>query len=140
MRALLIALGLVVLGCRDPVGSEPTLRVSTSAPVFARGENGVAAQVAFTVLNLGAQPVLVARCGDRLVAALDRREGLLWTQYSGDYCLAVFPMDPALMQPGEERSEMRSITEVGTYRLRIGREINNGETRWDVTSNVFEIR
>ncbi len=140
MRLLVVPMLFVGFACRDPVAPTSSVRVITSRASFDRGPDGFAT-VAYTVENAGRETVLVARCGDRLMSALDRWENFRWVQYSGDACLAIFLTNPVPLQPGARREEKRGIADHGRYRLRIGRAVrSNTDVRWDVRSNAFEVR
>ena len=140
MRALFLGLTTIALACRNPVNPEGRFRVSVPESLIEQ-EDSAAARVRFFVVNQGDHPVYVARCGDRLMAALDRREGLRWMPYSTDLCQAIYRSEPVKILPGEARSDIRTVQESGHYRIRVGTQRDrNGATRWDVTSNAFEVR
>lgn len=93
----------------------------------------------FTVTNHGARSIPLPRCGDRLMVGVERREGGQWVQYSGDSCLAIYPMDPVELQPGQVLQGTRELREPGIYRLRIGVS-NPKQGVWSNFSNSFTLR
>lgn len=77
-------------------GGRPRLPVTNSACHAFSG-------VPFVVEKTGGNPIYLARCGERLMAALDRREGGQWVQHSGDGCLTNQDMTPVELAPGATR-------------------------------------
>jgi len=135
------ALALVGAACGDSVSPGSTLRVSTTSPAFVLISSSELARVTFRTSNLGSAAVYLSRCGDRVVAAVERWEGGKWVQFSGDYCLAVSDMSPVPLQPGASRDDLRTIGERGRYRLRLGTSQSPSEQpTWDAVSNVFEVK
>ncbi len=140
MRAFLLGLTVSALACTDPVSSERALRVTIAEPLFEQ-EADTPAEVRFIVANESQHAVFLARCGDRLMVAIDRQESRRWVPYSSDMCQAIHLSDPVEILPGEARTGVRSIVATGRYRIRIGTQRDrNGATSWDVTSNAFEVR
>lgn len=139
----LLLFGMAALGasCTSPVGPSVGLRVETSAEVFVIPARGESVAVRFVTGNLGEKPVYVARCGDRVMAAVERWEATEWVQFSGDGCYAVYNMALLAISAGERREDTRSIRERGVYRLRLGSAPEaNQQPGWNLVSNVFEIR
>ena len=136
----ILGLTTIALAWRDPVNPEGRFRVSVPEFLIEQ-EDRAATRVRFFAVNQEETPVFVARCGDRIMAALDRREGFQWMPYSTDLCEAIHMSEPVEMLPGEARSDIRTVQEVGRYRIRNGTQRDrNGATRWSVTSNAFEVR
>ena len=130
-----------LLGCAAATEPGGQVRVEVLGVSFERGTEGHAASVPFVVANSGTASVYLARCGARLMAAVDRWEGGRWNQYSGDACPAIYPMDPLALAPGTRHQGVRAIGEPGVYRLRVGVAAPTGAAvEWLVASAPFEIR
>jgi hypothetical protein len=141
MRAsLLLLLPLLFGACQSTVDPSATaLQLRTEGSKFVLSASTGSVSVPFTIKNRGSASVFVARCGGRVRAALDRREDGRWVQYSGDACLAIYPMDPVEVGAHQVLRGARAIRERGQYRLRIG-VTEEGESVWKRTSNSFTVR
>ena len=81
------------------------------------------ADVRFTVVNLGASTVrITTRCGDQLTPVVERRSGNEWQQYSGGFCITIYPMSPVPLSAGAQRDGVVVLAEPGKYRLILGTE------------------
>ena len=121
-RSFALAPLLALFGCQA-LFTEPTpsaVHVRVDASRFTRDPATSAASVGFSAQNNGGVTVYLARCGDRLMAAVDRWQGNRWLQYSGDACQTAYNMSPLPLSVGEEHHSARSVHEVGRYRLRLG--------------------
>ena len=97
--------------------------------------------VSYTVTNAGETAVWLARCGDRLMLAVDVRAAVAWNEYSGDGCQAIHDMSPWELASGATLSGSRGFQEVGHYRLRFGTAADPAETLdWTVASPSFVVR
>ncbi len=97
--------------------------------------------VSFTVTNAGETAVRLARCGDRLMLAVDVRVAVAWNEYSGDGCRAIYDMSPWELAPGATLSGSRGFQEAGHYRLRFGVAADPAEMLdWTVASPSFVVR
>lgn len=149
MRVLAIAAaGLLALsGCDtlDTLATEAAspieaIHVETDASYYVRPSATVPASVQFTIENRGTRAVAIHRCGERVMAALDRRDGLGWEQFSGDACLANQMMVPLELAPGARAAGIQMVQQRGVFRLRLG--IDRGgaaQVMWTVTSNEFTV-
>jgi hypothetical protein len=131
---------LLVASCGVLTGpGEPHLIVSTSQDMLNLSEEGLA-EIPFTIENRGGAPAFVSRCGERIMTALDRREGESWAEYRGDGCPAIYPMVSLEIGPGQSVSSVLVVWEPGVYRIRIGTESSGASDQWTVTSNSFTVR
>jgi len=141
MRARSLPLLILLLGaCQSVV--EPgaaALDLQTQGSEFVISAPDGSATVPFTVFNHGQTSVRIARCGDRLMTALDRRESGKWVQYSGDGCLTNVLTSPVELEAGEALEGLRGVMDPGEYRLRIGVSAA-GQTAWNRASNGFTVR
>ena len=139
--ALASAIALFSGACADSVSPGRTLHVSTTSPEFVLISSSEWARVTFRTSNLGSAAVYLRRCGDRVMAAVERWESGKWVQVSGDGCLAVNDMSAVPLQPGASRDDLRSIGERGRYRLRLGiARSPNEQPAWDALSNTFDVK
>lgn len=96
--------------------------------------------VTFRVENRSSDTVYLARCGERIMAAVDRREGDRWVAYRSDACRTDLRMDPLRLAPGESATDRHAVQIPGRYRLRLGASRSPGEAPvWDVASHEFEV-
>jgi hypothetical protein len=96
--------------------------------------------VSYTVTNVGETAVWLARCGDRLMVAVDVRAAVAWNEYSGDGCRAIYDMSPWELAPGATLSGSRRFQEGGRYRFRLGTVADPAETfDWTVASPPFVV-
>ncbi len=149
MRVLAIAAaGLLALsgcGTLDTLATEAAspleaIHVATDAGIYAIPPAGGPASIQFTVENRSSSEVAIHRCGDRIMAALDRRDGPGWEQFSGDVCLANQIMVPLRLAPGARTVGVQMVQQRGVYRLRLG--IDRGgaaQVMCTVTSNEFTV-
>jgi hypothetical protein len=130
---------LLVASCGILTGpGEPQLIVSTSQDMLNLSEEGLA-EIPFTIENRGGAPAFVSRCGERIMTAVDRREGEAWSEYRGDGCPAIYAMIPLEIGPGQSVSSVLVVWEPGSYRIRIGTS-SGASDQWTVTSNSFTVR
>jgi hypothetical protein len=143
MKWLLILLVYLALahGCTSATAPSGGVRVDLLGATFDREPGGSIASVPFAVRAVGTRSVFLARCGDRLMAAVDRWDDGRWVQYSGDACLAIHPMAPVELRPDSRLEAVRVIGEPGRYRLRLGVASAGGEPAdWSAASAPFEVR
>jgi hypothetical protein len=151
-RSATVAIALLALGCGqggDASGLLGAARAAVVAQVhletigtdFDRTAPGAWASVPFRLTNRSSGPVLLRRCGDRLMVTVEGWAGGRWAQYSGDACPAVYPMDPVPLGARAVREGTRGIGEPGVYRLRIGLVVGTTEEgQATAVSNVFRVR
>jgi hypothetical protein len=141
MRTPALSLLILLLSACQSVmePGDAALELQTQGSEFVISPTEESASVPFTVTNHGPASVWIARCGDRLMAALDRREGGKWVQYSGDGCLMNTLTGPVELGAGEVLQGARGVVDPGQYRLRIGVSAA-GQIGWDRASNGFIVR
>ncbi|CAN5713645.1 hypothetical protein BH23GEM6_BH23GEM6_24330 [soil metagenome] len=141
--ALCSAVLLVAAACQ-PLITRPepsTIMVLTEGSIFVRDATPGSASVPFTVENRGTSTLYLARCGERLMAAVDRWENGQWVQHSGDACQTVYPMDARPLAPSASFSSARQVSAPGRYRLRLdARSAPTLPSEWTTAvSNEFTV-
>jgi len=145
MKSHLFAAGLLLLGAAcHPLATGPhdvQVLVQSDGITFSRDSDQASAGVPFVVENRGSSTIYLARCGERIMVALDSWQGGQWVQNSGDACLTMEPMDPRPLAPGASVSSVRNVQEAGRYRLRPGIGLTSGESsHWLIaSSNEFTV-
>jgi hypothetical protein len=144
MKKILSALPLVLLAaCSSPFGSGgPDLQVRTEQEEYVAEPIGFINPVGFTVKNEGDAPIYLPHCGDRLIVAVDRREGGDWRQAYGavGFCQAIYESGAREVQPGDSVRSMVSVGEPGRYRIRVRATENRDSNRFDeAVSNAFTV-
>ncbi|HST61458.1 MAG TPA: hypothetical protein VLK84_22320, partial [Longimicrobium sp.] len=106
----------LLAACSDSAGPGGDVRVNAllNAEVPPYGTN-----VSVTVENVGSRPVLVPRCGDRIMLVVERRVGGAWQDYTGDYCAFDVLSVPLELAPGARATSARHLGEPGRYRARV---------------------
>ena len=137
----LIAAAALLGACSNPTWSDNAIEVSVSGESFQRIGSPAAATVPFTVENRSSGSIFVGRCDEAVMTGLDRLDGENWVEYSGDLCLAIYPMDPMEIAPGSSRAASRAVLEAGTYRIRISAALaRSAVLDHAIVSNQFEVR
>ncbi len=126
---------ILCAACASPTGPVATLRVQTDTSEYALG-----APVMFTAVNQGNVTLFLASCGERVMVAIDRWQDDQWRQYSGDACLAIYPMLPQPLEAGAAYRSSGAFREVGRFRLRLGVGDGTAPPEWSGVSNAFDIR
>jgi hypothetical protein len=143
LRAGFLCVLFLAAACQQlSTGPEPSaVSVRTEASTFVRDAAFGSAMVPFAVENRGRSTLYLARCGERLLAALDRLESGQWVQHSGDACQTVYAMDPRHLAPGATITSVHRVNEPGRYRLRPGVLATAGGPRsWTAAvSNEFTV-
>lgn len=120
--ALFLLSALAFSGCSAILGSdEPEgLEIRAAAPVYTE-QPARFAEVGFTVTNRGDEAVRLSRCGSRITAVVERREGAAWEQVSGGFCIADLSSLPMELAPGAAAagSVVIPVERPGTYRLSV---------------------
>lgn len=144
MKHRMFAVSLLFVAACQQLATGPgqsQLRVETTGTTFTRGAAPEFAVIPFVVTNQDSRPIYLAWCGERLMAALDRREAGQWVQHSGDGCLTNQDISPVELAPGATVQSQRGVTEAGEYRLRLGSSGSPAEpSQWVVVSNEFTIQ
>ena len=140
MSLCLAFLSPLVTACAGTSAPVAGLVVRTSAVSYTRRASEPAI-IDFTVTNTYDHRVYLARCGPRIMSALDRAAASGWAQYSGDACVAIYDMSPLPIEPGVTLGSSRSVYDLGQYRLRIGIISDTGQTyAWESASATFLVR
>lgn len=146
MKILLCSLPLLFLAaaCQD-LGTEarpPVISIHTESTAFELDPVQGMTTVPFVVANRTRATIYLARCGERLMAALDRWQDGRWVQVSGDACQTHLPMVPLPLPSLATTSGERVLDRAGRYRLRPG--VNRsaaGNTDYaEVASNEFTVQ
>jgi hypothetical protein len=140
-RFSLAVAGIALLGaCSALSGPTQHVEVNVSGATFERIGSPAIATVPFNVRNRGSASVFVARCDTRVMAAVDRWNGQSWVEYSGDACLAIYPMAALEVAPGASAGASQLVDEPGKYRLRIGAaNAATSDLDWTIVSTHFEV-
>ncbi|HEU4564115.1 MAG TPA: hypothetical protein VFS05_05690 [Gemmatimonadaceae bacterium] len=118
--ALLAALIPLAAACGDSstAPDDPELVARVVAVVPTSGVQSPVALAEVELENVGGRPLWLPRCGEATWHALERREGVRWTVVATtDVCIAVLPMYPVSLAPGETRTTLVSIPADGRYRV-----------------------
>lgn len=119
--AMFGALAIVTLGCGGL--TEPSdVAVIPTANGFAIDE-----WVTFVVRNDGRETIHVDRCGERVLAGLDRRVAGRWENEMATLCVLSFYVPPLALAPGESVTDSVLVRSPGRYRLFVG--YGRGDTR-----------
>jgi hypothetical protein len=144
MKHRVFAVGLLFVAACQQLATGPgqsRLLIETAGTTFTRGAAPEFAVIPFVVTNQGSRSIYLARCGERLMAAPDRREAGQGVQHSGDGCLTNQDMSPVELAPGATVQSQRGVTEAGEYRLRLGSSGSPAEpSQWVIVSNEFTIQ
>jgi hypothetical protein len=115
------AITIMTLGCGGP--TEPSdVAVIPTANGFAIDE-----WVTFVVRNDGRETIHVDRCGERVLAGLDRRVGGRWENEMAALCVLAIYVPPLQLAPGESVTDSVLVRSAGRYRLFVG--YGRGEQR-----------
>src|SRR5258706_14590979 len=136
-RRLPLIVGAIAMfgACSASSGPVNNLDVNVSGAAFERIGTPAIASVPFSVVNRGSESEFVARCGVRVMAALDRWNGQSWIQYNGDACIAIYPTAALEVAPGASIAASRSVPDAGRYRLRLGAaNVATGGFDWSIVS------
>ncbi len=129
--SLLLTTSLVA--CANPTAPEAPVQFEIGS-TFQRGS-----AIPVTVLNATDQVVTVAACGDRINPVLERAEGMRWALYASGVCLAIYPMIPLTLGPGDRRTTSLTVQDAGRYRFRISAGNSPGISTY-VASAPFDVR
>lgn len=141
LRIVVTSALLVLTGCGLGTDPDARLAVRTDGSTFVRDPAGGIVTVSFTVENIGTSPVELEHCGERMLLAIERHDGVRWTPYSNDACLGIYEMAGRPLVPGAVISSARSFSEPGTYRGRPLLSVSGGSARiGDAVSNAFVVQ
>ena len=114
---LLLMFSLALAACSgEPAGAAGDVQVSVTEVRTDPWISGP--DVIFKVRNERTTAVYLERCGERILASVDRWTGAGWEPFVNDYCplAAVFP--PLKLEPGEEADGAQVVHLAGAYRIR----------------------
>jgi len=132
---------LMLGACSALSGPANVVEVNVAAATFERVGIPAVATVPFSVTNRGSASAFVARCDNRVMAAVDRWNGQNWVQYSGDACPAIYTTAALEITPGASAAGSQFVLEPGKYRLRVGTvDASNSRLDWSIVSSQFEVR
>lgn len=149
-RVTTLAIAIATLGCSrgdEPSGITGTtalaaarVSVETIGTDFERPAQGGWVSVPFRVTNRSNGSVFLARCGERVMATIDRWGGTGWEIYGSGACQGIHRMDPMRLAAGAARGGATAIGEAGLYRLRIAVAASATEEADWAASNTFRVR
>ena len=113
---------MAMAGCSGDLTYPNTVKVAPTASNFA-----VDSYAKFVVQNGGREAIHVDRCGDRVLAGLDRRVGGEWENSVGSFCILSYYTGPLTLQPGESVTDSVLVRSAGTFRVYVG--YGRGEQR-----------
>jgi hypothetical protein len=112
--AMFGAIAITAPGCGGP--TEPSdVAVFPTASGFAVDD-----WIPFVVRNDGRETIYVDRCGERVLAGLDRRVGTRWENEMATLCVLSFYVPPLALAPGESVTDSVLVRSAGRYRLFVG--------------------
>lgn len=115
-----LLLAVAVSGCDSLTApSAPTLDVTFSEVEWFDTEEGRTARATMTVENVGDVRQYVDRCGDLILIAVDRLNGLAWENEQAGFCLGVLQMSPVPIEPGERMERPVPFRREGIHRVRL---------------------
>lgn len=121
MRILALAALLALAGCDAAEGPYlPRVGVLLGAEASAVRLDPAtgSAAVSLVLRNEGRDVRYVPACGEQPSVVVERRRGAGWEQHGSSFCIAILPMVPLALRPGEERRFTYAIREAGEYRAR----------------------
>jgi hypothetical protein len=134
------ALSAVVIACTEPTDPTDYLATETAETTYSSGAEGVG--VSFTVTNLNTRETYyVGACDDRVLAAVERREGGRWVNAAAAICLGIYSSAPIVLGPGQRTESIVGVSGAGLFRLRlvVARD-RERQTSWMESSNSFIVR
>lgn len=118
-RLFVVVLASLALACGDRL----SVRVDTEGTVFDRvattGSTVPVAVVSYIARNTGDKVAFLPACGQNPMATIERLNAGTWEQWSGSACVAVMPMTPIEMHPGNRAWGSVSLAEAGRFRVRL---------------------
>lgn len=114
VRTGISAIALIAAGCggvtdTDDVAVVPTERAFTTG-----------AYATFVVRNETRETIHVDRCGNRVLAGIDRREGLLWENEMAALCALSVISTPLALASGESVTDSVLVRNPGVHRVFVG--------------------
>jgi hypothetical protein len=88
-------------------------------PVAFTFQGEASASVAVSIRNTSDDVVFLPRCGDHALPEIERRRGGAWVNAAAAICPANLPMAPIPLGIGAVLRESVTVTQPGTYRLRL---------------------
>ena len=82
-------------------------------------QGGASSPIAVAVRNISDDVVFLPRCGDHVLPAIERRSGGEWVNAAAAICPANLRMDPIRLDVGAVHQDRVTVTQPGTYRLRL---------------------
>jgi hypothetical protein len=129
----------LLAACSDDA-TGPAAGVRLSAMVNGSPPPG-GGNVTITVENRGSRPVLLPRCGDHVMVAVERRVGGEWESYSEGVCPFDLVSVPLELAPGATAASAHQIRDSGRFRARLDvSHADEPETVQSVRTSGFDIR
>ena len=114
VRVGVSALAIIAMGCESVTGTDG-VAVVPSARSFRTD-----AFATFVVRNDTRETIHVDRCGSRVLAGLDRRQGLAWANEMAALCVLSILSTPLALAPGESVTDSILVRSPGVYRVVVG--------------------
>lgn len=133
VRAGIFALAIIAAGCNGVTGTDGVAVVPT-ARTFSTD-----AYASFMMRNDTRETIHVDRCGNRVLAGLERRAGLGWENEMAALCVLSIMSTPLALAPGESVTDSVFVRNPGVYRVFVG--YGRGELRilYRATSGNFAV-
>lgn len=136
-----LAADIVITACNPfgPKSLDISVRMETTS--YRLPPPGSYAVVSFTAVNEGSDAAYIVSCGPMPLPAVQRNMPWGWEDYTGDACVAIAGMGPALLGPGQSLSGTWRWPESGRYRFRLPYGAALTESRSHMASGPsFDIR
>jgi hypothetical protein len=116
----LLALCALLSACADPEGARLDVDITRLGPVPAQQTSEqnafYVASVEMRITNRGTETASLPRCGDAVLAVLEKREGGEWIPATFPVCPAVLVANPLELPPGEHTTAVVAAPTIGTFR------------------------
>lgn len=133
IRVGICALALIAAGCDGVTGTDG-VAVVPSARTFSTD-----AYATFVVRNDARETIHLDRCGNRVLAGLDRKEGLGWENEIGAFCFLALLSTPLALAPGESVTDSVFVRGPGVYRVVVGYGRGNLRILYQARSGGFTV-
>jgi hypothetical protein len=109
------------------------------SPVAFAFKVGASSTIAVSVRNRSDDVVFLSRCGDHMLPEMERRSGDAWVNAAAAICPAILPMAPISLGIGAVYQDIVTVTQPGTYRLRLAIMRHTTARSESVVSQSFSV-